>query len=278
MRNLCKCGCEEYAKEGNVYINGHNNRGKTPSEETKVKQRKSHLGKTQSEEHKAKKSAAMKGKNTGPHSAETKAKRSASLKGKTQSEEHKANRSISKTYTLKDWQEKYPFMFKVEDIIEDSDGNILAHCTNSNCPSSKENGGWFSVTGRQLFDRSYALNADNGCFYCSESCKSACKKFGKSAVQLQNEIDRENGKIPELPYTTKEKSTYNLEVLERADYLCEYCGALATCVHHIRPQKLEPFFSLDPDYGIACCRKCHYKYGHPTGTECSTGNLAAKIC
>jgi hypothetical protein len=40
----------------------------------------------------------------------------------------------------------------------------------------------------------------------------------------------------------------------------------------------EPIFILDPDYGIACCEKCHYKYGHKTGTECSTGNLANVIC
>jgi len=61
--------------------------------------------------------------------------------------------------------------------------------------------------------------------------------------------------------------------------ICEYgCGKEATDVHHIRPQKLEPFFSLDPDYGLACCEECHYKYGHKTGSECSTGNLAQIAC
>jgi len=49
-------------------------------------------------------------------------------------------------------------------------------------------------------------------------------------------------------------------------------------VHHSRPQKLEPGFVLDPDFGVACCEKCHYKYGHKPGTECSTGNLANMIC
>jgi hypothetical protein len=28
----------------------------------------------------------------------------------------------------------------------------------------------------------------------------------------------------------------------------------------------------------SCCEECHYKYGHKSGTECSTGNLANKIC
>lgn len=59
---------------------------------------------------------------------------------------------------------------------------------------------------------------------------------------------------------------------------CEICGELATHVHHGRPKKLEPFFVLDPDWGVSTCNKCHYKYGHPTGTECSTGRLANIQC
>jgi hypothetical protein len=58
----------------------------------------------------------------------------------------------------------------------------------------------------------------------------------------------------------------------------KYCDELAVHVHHSRPQKLDPGFVLDPDFGIACCEKCHYKYGHETGSECSTGNLANKVC
>jgi hypothetical protein len=42
--------------------------------------------------------------------------------------------------------------------------------------------------------------------------------------------------------------------------------------------KLQPFHALDPEYAWSCCEKCHYKKGHKKGTECSTGNLAAKIC
>ncbi len=47
-------------------------------------------------------------------------------------------------------------------------------------------------------------------------------------------------------------------------------------MHHIKPQKLEPFFSLDPDYCIACCSKCHYEKGHKD--ECGTGKLSKLIC
>jgi len=79
-------------------------------------------------------------------------------------------------------------------------------------------------------------------------------------------------------YTIEEYQTWRITVLEREDYLCEYCEEQAMHVHHSRPQKLEPGFILDPDFGIACCETCHYKYGHKTGTECSTGNLASTIC
>jgi len=43
---------------------------------------------------------------------------------------------------------------------------------------------------------------------------------------------------------------------------CERCG--------------DPFFALDPDYGIACCEKCHYKYGHTD--ECNSAVISNKLC
>jgi hypothetical protein len=67
------------------------------------------------------------------------------------------------------------------------------------------------------------------------------------------------------------------EVLKRANYKCEYCGKPATIAHHSKSKKLEPFFALDPDYGLACCEKCHYKYGH-RDMECTTGYLANIDC
>jgi 5-methylcytosine-specific restriction endonuclease McrA len=79
-----------------------------------------------------------------------------------------------------------------------------------------------------------------------------------------------------LPYTPGEIQVYNKNVLDREKGLCEYCGEPAEHVHHIYPKKLEPFFALDPDYGVACCAKHHYKYAHKD--ECSTGNLANIVC
>jgi 5-methylcytosine-specific restriction endonuclease McrA len=71
---------------------------------------------------------------------------------------------------------------------------------------------------------------------------------------------------------------FRLEVLTRDNYICQYCGGVATVVHHERPVKIDPFHAVDPDYGWACCERCHYEKGHPKETECSTGNLAAKVC
>ena len=48
-------------------------------------------------------------------------------------------------------------------------------------------------------------------------------------------------------------------------------------VHHTLPQKMNPENVLDPDYGIACCIECHYKYGHGD-RWCTTGYIASLIC
>ena len=77
-------------------------------------------------------------------------------------------------------------------------------------------------------------------------------------------------------YTNEEYETFRNFVLERDSYICQFCGDEATDVHHERPQKLEPFFALDPDYAWSCCKECHYEKGHKD--ECSTGNLAQIIC
>lgn len=107
-------------------------------------------------------------------------------------------------------------------------------------------------------------------FYCSEGCKSICSTYGQ--------ILYPKGYKQEKPYTQPEYDFYRKVVLERENHVCEYCGLKATNVHHEQTVKEQPMLSLDPDYGHAVCKDCHYKYGHKTGTECSTGNLAKKIC
>jgi len=167
---------------------------------------------------------------------------------------------------------KHQFFCQVEEIkIENNQFKV--HCKNHNCVNSKEKGGWFVPTSIQIHNRMQSLEDDNGIdgsyFYCSQECKDACPLFN---------LKGDPKKDIQLPYTQEQLQTFRLEVLTRDNYICQYCGGVATVVHHERPVKLEPFFSLDPDFGWACCEKCHYEKGHPKGTDCSTGNLAAKVC
>jgi len=106
-------------------------------------------------------------------------------------------------------------------------------------------------------------------FYCSQYCKTTCLAFN-----VHGDPERDN----QLPYTQEQLQTFRLEVLTRDNYICQYCGKLATIVHHEKPVKLYPESSLDPDYAWSCCEECHYEKGHKKGTACSTGNLAAVVC
>ncbi len=158
-------------------------------------------------------------------------------------------------------KQKFPFLYSVENFKADDSDNVYIKCKNSSCKK------WFIPTYSQIYERHRALNTPVGFeennFYCSEECKKSCVLYGSSASSL---------------LSNSELQILNEFVMKRENGLCEYCGEPATIVHHTRPKKLEPFFALDPDYAITVCKKCHYKYGHKKGTECSTGNLSATIC
>jgi len=158
-------------------------------------------------------------------------------------------------------KQRFPFLYLVERFKVDKSDNVYVKCKNSACER------WFIPTYSQIYERHRALNTPAGFeennFYCSIQCKNNCILYGSSASFL---------------ITNSELQILSKFVLERENYICEYCGEKAIEVHHIKPKKLEPFFALDPDYVIAVCKKCHYKYGHKNGTKCSTGNLSAAIC
>lgn len=197
------------------------------------------------------------------------------------------DKMVNKSFrrTIKYLKFKYTTFSKVEDMRYNpgqiDEKEIQVRCKNHNCVNSKEKDGWFTPTGRQIECRITSLERPDGnessYFYCSEKCKEECRLFGKRVSQLIKE-DEIVLDIEGPLYSSEEYNIYRQEVLRRANYKCEYCDKPATYVHHGKPQKLEPFFALDPDWGVACCRKCHYKYGHKTGTKCSTGNLASIIC
>jgi hypothetical protein len=172
----------------------------------------------------------------------------------------------------KELLKNHPFFCQVEEIkIEDNQFKV--HCKNSNCQNSKENGGWFIPTTIQINNRIAAIEGIFGhggnFLYCSEHCKTTCDAFN-----IHSDPERDN----QLPYTQEQYQTFRLHVLTRDKYICQFCGEPAVDVHHERSVKLEPFFSLDPCYGWSCCKECHYAKGHPKGTDCSTGALAAVVC
>jgi len=185
--------------------------------------------------------------------------------------------------TFQKLKERYPLLVKVEELKEGPNGEILAHCKNSNCKNSKENGGYFEPKLYQLNWRKQGIDKnDTAYLYCCEECKKACPLFNRSPNQLHNLINENK----ETSYTQAELSTWREEVFlrQRIEYdidynFCEHCQSKEKLhAHHIQPIKLYPGYALDPDNGIIFCEDCHYEIGHETGTECSTGNLASKIC
>ncbi|MBY9000050.1 MAG: hypothetical protein KGD64_03980 [Candidatus Heimdallarchaeota archaeon] len=246
---LCECGCGKYTtKHENRFIQGHQNYNKPNY---------------------------YKGRKRPNHSLKLK-HRAHHFRGKKSKDIPWNNR-----HTIKQIKNKYPLFYKMEEPRKDpNDKHIIQyHCKNNKCPNSKEKGGWFTPTTTQVGSRITALEkleCDGSFLYCSEKCKQECTLFRVSSKRLAEQFLNENCEIKENYYTSEEYQTWRKEVLRRSENRCEYCGKPATDAHHTRPQKLEPFFALDPDYGIATCETCHYRKGHKD--ECSTGRLASIIC
>jgi len=257
--------------------------GKKASNETKLKLRKSHLGHKHSDETKKKISEALKG-NKNPNygktinddvrrkisekqtgrvvSQQTKKKISEALKRKN-APGWKGGYSSKNIPTYDFFNEKLTIEEKPKRDIKDK--NILtvlcAHCKKR-----------FTPTLSSVYERVRALNGKQSGemrLYCSDQCKNNCNLYRsqtKSYIGLNKETF----------YNSSDHKQFREHVLKRDNYKCQYCGEKAEHVHHERPQKLEPFYSLDPDLAWSVCKKCHYKYGHKD--ECSTGKLANKIC
>jgi len=243
------------------------NKGKVYTKEERQKMSLDQTGKKHSEKTKKKIGKGSIGRVV---SKETRRKLSLSQKGISRP----ISTIIKNRLSLNKIKALYPLLFKLEEIRYNPNNpgekELQCHCKNHECSNSKEKGGWFTPDRHKIFDRAYALNDQGGSYiYCSDKCKNECPLYRLRYISNQDK---------EIFYTAEEYQTWRREVLDRAFYKCEYCENDAIYAHHSRPQKLEPGFSLDPDFGIACCKSCHYKYGHETGTECSTGNLASTIC
>ena len=224
--------------------NSKANEGRIISEDSKIKMRKARLGIKDSQKTRKKKSDARKGKKN-------------PMYGKI----HPCRK------TSKDVMNEHPFFSKIEEIRDDpKNKRIQVRCKLHTCRK------WFTPTHDQLRYRIYELEHIDGkdglFFYCSEECKHKCPPYNVKPPRIVYKI--------KTWYTQSEHQTFRKFILERDDYICQYCDEPATDVHHERPQKLEPFFALDPDFAWSCCEKCHYEKGHKN--ECSTRKIGLKVC
>ncbi len=236
--------------------------GKKLSSSHKQHISKAHEGKTLTQKHRNALSLALKGNKN--------------IKG------HKHDPTIYNTnrLSIEKIKNRYPLFSQIEEMRYNPDKpgekEIQVRCKNHNCPNSKEQGGWFVPTYIQLYERIRQIEKNGGdlCyFYCSAKCKNECPLYNSRG----NDPFKDPLNIKS--YTHEEYNTWKEIILEQDNYECQKCGSKKNLhCHHIIPIKLEPIFSLDPNNGIVLCENCHYKYGHKTGTECSTGNLANKKC
>ena len=181
--------------------------------------------------------------------------------------------------TIKKIVKNYPIFYKEEEIRYNPDKpieekEIQVHCKNHNCENSKEKDGWFTPTKSQIKERIRQLERKDGndgsYFYCSQKCKNECILFN---------LHSDPNKEIEKPYTQKEYDIWKQVVLEQDKYECQKCNSKENLhCHHINPVKTHPQLALDPTNGIVLCKDCHYKIGHKSETECSTGKLKNIIC
>jgi hypothetical protein len=179
--------------------------------------------------------------------------------------------------TINKISKKYPFFTKIEEMQYNPKKEIQVRCKNHKCKNSKEKNGWFIPTGRQLEHRIAALEHPRGnggaYFYCSEKCKNECPLYG---------LQVDPYKKIEAPFSQEEYKIFRQEVLKRQIQSigyneCEICGERSNLhIHHEKPKKIHPLFSLDPDNGLIFCIQCHYKRIHKG--DCSVGKLAKIQC
>ena len=234
------------------------------------------LGKPQSAETCKKIGDSNRGKSPTP---DTRKKLSDATKGIPKSEETKFNMSKTQTYSVSDYQEKYPWFFLFEEMrdvpFELGKPSVEVHCKKCN--------NWFRPALNIITKRIVSLqkNKDNQYFYCSDECKHSCPLFRLNSIHYINNLNRpDNEPIRTTPeYQTFRKEVFHRQLISEDIEInhCEICNSEQNLhIHHEHPIKTHPHLALDPDNGIILCKECHYEYGHID--ECSTGHLANQIC
>jgi hypothetical protein len=247
--------------------------GKKHTAKSKEKMSKSSIGKKHTKESKLKMSVSRSGSKNHfygkHHSEETKQKLSESHIGLSSGEKNPAYKggvTVLNVPLYETYAEQLNWCESTRCVLQNGLKILQVKCFYNQCQK------WYTPSIAHVVNRIQIIKDNrggNGNFYCSEECKRKCSIYNVSINQMMSTKDG-------LQNIGNELRTWREEVLRRADYKCEYCGTEANIAHHIRPKKLEPFFALDPDYGLACCEECHYKYAHQG--ECSTGYLANIKC
>lgn len=182
--------------------------------------------------------------------------------------------------TIDKIKKKFPTFFRMEEMRYDPDKpdekEIQVHCKYHECPNSKEKGGWFTPTSREIERRIESLEHGIGGrnFYCSDECKQKCPLYGFNPNYdfIKN---KENNPL----YTQAEYYIFRNEVLKRQfekynKNFCEMCESesiKSLHIHHEKTQKTHHMMVLDPDNGIVLCQECHLKKIHIG--ECSATGI-----
>ena len=254
----------------------------------------SHLkGKPRSLESRRKQSESIMGENNHrfgvSHTQEVKDAHSKRMKGenhpffgKKATPEHCFNMSITQIFTLKDYQEKYPWFSLFEEMrdLPKEEWEIGKAAVQVKCKKCED---WYTPLTSKIHNRINALEVgkDYSYFYCSNECKHSCSLFGLNVNYYLNNINRlDNEPIhstPEYQIFRKEVFNQQLDTEDTQTNHCELCNSTENLhIHHEHPIKTHPHLALDPDNGIILCGSCHRNIGHKD--ECSTGKLAQKIC
>jgi len=183
--------------------------------------------------------------------------------------------------TINKIKDKYPTFYKAEELRYNPNKpdkkEIQVHCKNHNCSNSKEQGGWFTPKSRQIERRIQAIEYGTGGrnFYCSEKCKIECPLY-KAKPTFNRNILQNNEFYTQEEYNIFRKAVISIQKEMYGYNFCERCDKILhrnITIHHEKPKKIFPIFSLDPDNGIVLCRKCHSKIHIG---ECSGFNIAKK--
>jgi len=94
--------------------------------------------------------------------------------------------------TIEKIKEQHLFFSKIEEMRYNPDKpgekEIQVHCKYNGCKNSKEKGGWFTPTSKQIIDRKNMIineSEDKSNFYCSQYCKDTCPCYRLRSDPLQ---------------------------------------------------------------------------------------------